>query len=100
MMQKTWFKLFIWFVSSFMFYMASGLVISFFGPEATETQIMAYMNGMMNAMESLMGQSMTLEADPLLSKAISFASSFTFVLIILGIAGADYVRLTRRKRNG
>jgi hypothetical protein len=102
MMQKTWFKLFIWFISSFMFFMASSIIISIYGPPATMQQKMAFMSGMMNAMQnSLMGLSMSISMDHKLMKFISDISSFTVILNIISIAAGDYVRTaTRRKKNG
>lgn len=101
MMQKRWFKVFIWFVSTSIFFMASSIVISEFSPGPSEQQVMSYMSGMMNAMEnSLMGLSMTIEQDPELMKWISNSMSMTIVLVIASIVGGDYVRFNRRKNNG
>ncbi len=101
MMQKKWFKLFIWFASSALFFLASGILISMNSPGTTEQQTMLYMSGMMKAMESsLMGLSMTIEEDTELRNIISNITSVTTALIIISIAAGDYVRLTRRKRNG
>lgn len=101
MMQKKWFKLFIWFASSALFFLASGILISMNSPGTTEQQTMLYMSGMMKAMESsLMGLSMTIEEDTELRNIISNITSVTTALIIISIAAGDYVRLTRRKKNG
>ncbi len=101
MMQKKWFKLFIWFASSALFFLASGILISMNSPGTTEQQTMLYMSGMMKAMESsLMGLSMTIEEDTELRNIISNITSITTALIIISIAAGDYVRLTRRKKNG
>jgi len=101
MMQKKWFKLFIWFISSVLFFSASSIIISMYSPNPTEQQAMSYMSGMMNAMEtSLMGLSMTIAEDSELMNILSQALSFTTTLIIIGIIAGDYVVLTRRKKNG
>ncbi len=101
MMQKKWFKLFIWFASSALFFLASGILISMNSPGTNEQQTMLYMSGMMKAMESsLMGLSMTIEEDTELRNIISNITSVTTALIIISIAAGDYVRLTRRKKNG
>jgi len=59
------------------------------------------MSGMMKAMESsLMGLSMTIEEDSELRNIINNITSVTTALIIISIAAGDYIRLTRRKKNG
>lgn len=101
MMQKKWFKVFIWFISTALFFAAASIIISTYSPEPSQQQIMAYMSGMMSAMQnSLMGLSMTLEGDTELKNIIKEVSSATITLIIASIAAGDYVRNRRRKRNG
>lgn len=101
MMQKKWFKLFIWIASSALFFLASSILISLNSPAPSEQQTMLYMSGMMKAMESsLMGLSMTIEKDTELRNIISNITSMTTALIIISIAAGDYVRLTRGKKNG
>lgn len=101
MMQKKWFRLFIWFVSTALFFAASSIIIATYSADPSEQQIMAYMSGMMKAMEiSLMGLSMTIESDTELKNIIMEVSSFTGILIILGIFGGFYIRRIRRKKNG
>jgi len=101
MMQKKWFKLFIWFISSVLFFLASSIIISTYCPNPTEQQAMSYMSGMMKAMESsLLGLSMTIAEDSELMNILSQSLSFTTTLIIIGIIAGDYVVLTRRKKNG
>lgn len=98
MMQKKWFRLFIWFVSTALFFAASSIVIATYSADPTEQQIMAYMSGMMKAMEiSLMGLSMTIEGDMILKKVILQVSSSLSVLTVLGIIGGVYIRRTRRR---
>jgi len=101
MMQKKWFKLFIWFISTALFFAASSIVIATYSPAPTEQQTMQYMSGMMSAMEkSLMGLSMSIEGDVELKKIISEVSSVTTTLVIVSIVTGDYVRRSRRKKNG
>ncbi len=96
MMQRPWFKAFIWFAATSFFFMASGVLISYLGPEPTEAQVMAYMKGMMAAMHnSLMGFSMSLEEDSVLKALISQTASVTIPLIFTGIGFGVLVRLRR-----
>lgn len=97
MMQKPWFKAFIWVMASAFFFMASGMVISTFSAGPTETQIMQYMSGMMAAMESLMGFSMSLEHEGPLWQIIGLAASITVPLLLLGVLLGIYVRCYGRK---
>lgn len=101
MMQKKWFRLFIWFVSTAMFFAASCIIIATYSADPTEQQIMAYMSGMMKAMEiSLIGLSMTIESDTELKNVILEVSSITSVLIVLSTFGGFYIRRNRRKKSG
>ncbi|MFZ5353706.1 MAG: hypothetical protein ACOZCL_13430 [Bacillota bacterium] len=98
MLQKKWFKLFVWFMSTVFFLSASYILISILGPNVAEQQSMAYMAGMMNAMHSsLMGLSMTIESDRDLKILIFRVSELTIPLILLGFAAGIAVRLLRRK---
>lgn len=99
MMQKPWFKAFIWFMASTFFFMASGVLISHFSLGPTETQVMQYMSGMMAAMGSLMGLSMTLEADGSLRQIIALAASLTVPMLFLGVLFGIYVRCFRGKED-
>ncbi|MDF2907614.1 MAG: hypothetical protein K0R34_2935 [Herbinix sp.] len=101
MMQKKWFRLFIWFVSTAFFFAAASIIIATYSAAPSEQQIMAYMSGMMKAMEvSLMGLSMTIESDTELKKIILEVSSITGTLIMISILGGFYLRRMRRKKNG
>ncbi|BCN29571.1 hypothetical protein [Anaeromicropila herbilytica] len=101
MMQKKWFKLFIWFISTALFFAAAGIIIATYGPNPSEQQSMSYMSGMMKAMEnSLMGLSMTIEGDTELKQILIKASSITSILIVASIIAGFYVRGYRRKKNG
>lgn len=78
--------------------MASGILISAFGPEASEGQVMQYMQGMMSAMHSsLMGLSMSIEQDADLQRVIYNASAITIPLIFAGAALGLYIRFSRGK---
>ncbi|HYE84483.1 MAG TPA: hypothetical protein VEG39_20260 [Clostridia bacterium] len=98
MMQRPWFKVFIWFAGTVFFFMASAALISYFGPVPTEAQVMAYMAGMMAAMEnSLMGLSMSLEGDSQLKGLIAQIASVTVPLIFVGIGFGVLVRIRRSR---
>lgn len=94
MMQKTWFKVFIWVISSAFFFLASVMVIAFFNPASTNEQAMLYMSGMMKSMESsMMGLSMALESNSTIKPLIIRASIITIPLSIIAAIFAIIVRL-------
>lgn len=98
MMQKPWFKIFIWFIATAFFFFASAILISALGPEPSERQVMQFMSGMMGSMQnSMMGLSMSLEHDSELKTFIGIASSITVPLISLGLLFGLLVRLRRKK---
>lgn len=98
MMQKKWFRLFIWFVSTALFFAASSIIIATYSSDPSQQQIMAYMSGMMKAMEiSLMGLSMTISHDTELQKILINLSPITSVLVVVSLFGGFYVRRNRRK---
>jgi len=86
MMQNKWFKIFIWFVASFFFFLASGVVISIFRPGPTEAEVMKFMMGMMSAMDSsMMGVAMNLENDGALKSIILLSTSLALPIVIVSI---------------
>ncbi|MDF2941697.1 MAG: hypothetical protein K0S01_555 [Herbinix sp.] len=97
MVQKPWFKVFIWFLATFFFFLASGVIISLLKPGPTEREVMSYMSGMMGAMESsIMGALMDMEGNSSL-KSILFWTISTFPLIIIfSVIAGFYLR----KRSG
>ncbi|RII31840.1 hypothetical protein D2A34_26095 [Clostridium chromiireducens] len=99
MMQKWWFKLFIWFTSTATFFLGSSILISYFNPEPSMGDIMKFMSGMMDAMDnSTMGLSMTIEHDSIMKKIIGIASNITIPLIIISALSGLMIRI-RRKSN-
>ncbi|KNY28072.1 hypothetical protein [Pseudobacteroides cellulosolvens] len=97
MMQKTWFKIFIWFLASFFFFLASGVVISIFRPGPTEAEVMKFMMGMMSAMNnSMMGVAMNLENHSPLKNILIMSSSLTLPIIVLSIIIGLLVRSLKR----
>ena len=98
MMQKPWFKVFIWIMASTFFFMASCAAISLLSPGPSEDQAMRYMAGMMNAMEtSTMGLSMTIEYNSELKQIIEISSVIIIPIIALAAFLGLYVRIRRRK---
>ncbi len=98
MMQKPWFKTFIWFITTSFFFFASAIIISYFSPEPSEQQIMKFMSGMMGAMHSsLMGLSMSLEHDTELKALINTAAAVTIPLVLLGFLFGLFMKLRRKK---
>lgn len=96
MMQKTWFKLFIWFVTTSFFFLAAATIVSTLAPAPDESKSMLFMSGMMDAMHSsLMGLSMSIEEDIYLQAVIKKVSDLTIPLILYSIAGALLVKLRR-----
>lgn len=99
MLQNKWFKLFIWITATAFFFLASALVISYFSPEARNSESMNYMAGMMKAMHgSTMGLSMSLEHDGNLNYIIALSAKITLPLIALAVLLGLIVSV-RRLRN-
>ncbi|MCL6606356.1 MAG: hypothetical protein K6T94_26105 [Paenibacillus sp.] len=96
-MQKKWFKLLIWLITTSFFFAFSAIVISMlrFGP--TEKEAMDFMGGMMKAMEtSLMGLSMQVKEDSNVQRLMFESVQLTFPLLVISIAGGVYVRCRRK----
>jgi hypothetical protein len=98
MLQKKWFKTFIWFSASAFFFLGAAVVISYFNPNPGEKEIMNYMSGMMSAMDgSTMGFTMSLENDKSLNYIISMSAKITIPLIVLALLSGLIVRIRRTK---
>lgn len=86
MLQKPWFKIFVWFLAIFFFFLASGVVISMFKPGPTESEVMQFMMGMMSAMDnSMMGVSMNMESSGSMSTIMRWMSILTLPIIFISI---------------
>lgn len=97
MVQKPWFKIFIWFMATFFFFLASGVIISILKPGPSESEVMSYMSGMMGAMEnSIMGTLMGIEGNNSLKAILLWTISVFPLIIIFSIITGFYLR----KRNG
>lgn len=98
MMQKPWFKVFIWFMATFFFFLAAGTVISVFRPDPSESEVMKFMAGMMSAMDSsMMGVAMNIENDGALRSVIALANSIALPVIIISIFAGFGIRLWQRR---
>ncbi len=96
MLQKPWFKVFVWFLASFFFFLASATMISLLKPGPSDNEVMRYMSGMMGAMEtSIMGVMMNIESNRTLQIILTFTMiTFPFLVLLSIIAG-----LVLRMRN-
>lgn len=98
MMQKPWFKGFIWFMATFFFFLASGVIISIFRPGPTENEVMRFMMGMMSAMSSsLMGIAMGIESDSSLRSIIAFSTSAAVPIFLLSAVLGFGIRASQRR---
>ncbi len=97
MLQKPWFKFFIWFLTTFFFFLSAGVIISMLKPGPSESEVMQFMMGMMSAMDnSMMGVAMNLESGGLLSRIIQLSSVIIIPLVAAGIAGGILIRLRNK----
>lgn len=86
MVQKPWFKIFVWFMATFFFFLASGVVISVFRPGPSESDVMRFMEGMMSTMgTTIMGVTMTVEGNSLLKNIIIQSSELVLPIIAFSI---------------
>jgi len=98
MMQKPWFKMFIWLMASSFFFLASSAIISLFSPGPSEEQVMRFMAGMMNAMEnSTMGLAMSMENNSELRQLIGLSAIIVIPIIAMAAFLGIYIRILRRK---
>ena len=94
MLQKPWFKLFIWFLAIFFFFLASGVIISIFKPGPTEAEVMQFMMGMMTAMDkSMMGAAMNMEGDGSLNAIMVMTSIIAVPIILISFVIGMLLRL-------
>ncbi|HVI42657.1 MAG TPA: hypothetical protein VM577_18555 [Anaerovoracaceae bacterium] len=98
MLQKPGFKLFIWFMATFFFFLTSGVIISMLKPGPSEMEVMRFMEGMMSAMDrSTMGVAMGIEDNALLRFIIT-TSTFMFIPGILVSVGLGFlIRFLKRR---
>lgn len=94
MVQKPWFKIFVWFMATFFFFLASGVIISIFKPGPSENEVMRFMSGMMIAMDnSIMGIAMGVEGNSTLRNIISYSYFMLVPIIAISIIIGFIIRL-------
>lgn len=98
MMQKPGFKLFIWFLATFFFFLTSGVIISILKPGPTEAETMRFMEGMMSAMDrSVMGVAMGLENHTALSTIITNSTIMIVPGMLVSIVIGVLIRFLKRR---
>lgn len=96
MLQKPWFKIFVWFLATVFFFLASGTLISLLRPGPSESDVMNYMSGMMGAMEnSIMGVMMGIEGN----RALQIILLLTVTTFPLAVILSVIIGFILRKRN-
>lgn len=100
MMQKPWFKIFIWFLATFFFFLISGVIISMLSPGPSESDVMRFVSGMMTAQDrSLMGVAMNIENSGNLRAVINLSSSILLPVIVISILTGFGIRLFQRRKS-
>lgn len=98
MVQKPWFKVFVWFMAIFFFFLASGVIISMFRPGPSETDVMRFMSGMMDAMEnSIMGVAMSIESNSTFNRILAFSYFMLTPIIAISIVVGFVIRFRQRR---
>lgn len=96
-MQNKWFKLFIWFLTSFIFFLAAGVLISMFSPGPTESDVIKFEAGLMSAMDqSMMGVSMALENNTSLQSIVALSTYMFIPILLISIVAGFAIRRVRR----
>lgn len=94
MVQKPWFKVFVWFMATFFFFLSSGVVISIFKPGPSENEVMRFMSGMMSAMDSsIMGIAMGVEGNSTLRNIIAYSYFMLVPIIAISIVIGFIIRI-------
>lgn len=97
MVQKSWFKVFVWFLATFFFFMASGVIISLLKPGPSEMEVMQFMSGMMGAMEnSIMGIAMEVDNNPTIGEILAVSYFMLTPIIAVSVVSGFAIRLMRR----
>ncbi len=98
MVQKAWFKIFVWFMTTFFFFLASGVIISMFRPGPSEIDVMRFMSGMMGAMEnSIMGIAMGIESNATFSRILAFSYFMLTPIIVISVVVGFIIRFMQRR---
>jgi len=97
MLQSPWYKVFVWFLTTSFFFLASATLIAVFSPPPGEQQVMQFMMGMMRAMDnSLMGLAMMAGEDSFVLAFIELSTLITAPLILISLLGGLLVRGWRK----
>jgi hypothetical protein len=97
MVQKPWFKVMTWFLATFFFYMASGVIISVFKPAPSEMDVMKFMSGMMGAMQnSIMGVSMGVGSTGPLRDILAYSYYMFAPILTISVIAGFAIRFMRR----
>ena len=100
MLQKPWIKIFIWFMATFFFFLASGVIISIFKPGPSESEVMQFMEGMMAAMDkSMMGVAMNIEHNGALQEVIVLSTKLMIPLIFISMVAGFAIRYMQWRTN-
>lgn len=98
MLQKPWFKLFVWFIATFFFFLAAGVVISILKPGPSEAEVMKFMMGMMSAMDnSMMGVIMNMEGNSLIGSVVALSSRIAVPVMVFSFVLGFAIRLMQRR---
>ncbi len=98
MLQKPWFKIFVWFMATFFFFLASTVIVSIFRPGPSETEVMQFMMSMMQAMDrSMMGVIMNMEQSAEMQSIMSFVTLITLPVILICIIAGVIIRISQRR---
>ena len=97
LLQKPWFKVMVWFLASFFFFIASGVIISMFRPGPSEMDVMKFMSGMMSAMEnSIMGVTMGVENNSSIGRILFYSYFMLAPTLAVSIIAGFAIRFMRR----
>ena len=96
MVQKPWFKVMVWILATFFFFMASGVIISVFRPGPSEMDVMKFMSGMMDAMgNSIMGVSMGVGSNGTLRNILAISYFMLPPILAVSIIAGFAIRFMR-----
>ena len=101
MLQKPLFKVFIYFMATFFFFLAAAVIISMFKPGPSEAETMRFMSAFMGAMDkSIMGLLMNIEHESGLKAIIVFSANMLIPIIVISVIIGFIIRLVpRRNKN-
>lgn len=95
--QKPWFKVFVWFLTTFFLFLASGVIISIFKPGPSQIDGMKFMSGMMSAMHnSIMGITMGVGHNRTIVRILATSYSMVVPTVAFSIAAGFAIRFLRR----